>query len=261
MIWKKFERKEEQTTIFQKIHENYIPGEFMKEEGILKFYEPTEVIIPFNDSKKISEKKKSKRSKGRRPKNFISIITPCERIHSRLNADNIKRKIKTHFHCFIISLLNLTIKKEYDGVQKFKFKKMDSQITQNITISYNKELLSTPIKQILKNVSHKYHDRYKNEKILSKIPESKTEINKLLNCTYQEMYENYYLKSRNDMFKNEKENNSFEYHLIKIQNKFGWEYMEKYKDNAINFIYFFLYGKKRKQKLLSENDVNVEEKK
>jgi hypothetical protein len=52
MIWKKFERKEEQTTIFQKIHENYIPGEFMKEEGILKFYKPTEVIIPFNDSKK-----------------------------------------------------------------------------------------------------------------------------------------------------------------------------------------------------------------
>ena len=155
----------------------------------------------------------------------------------------------------------MTIKKEYDGVQKFKFKKMDSQITQNITISYNKELLSTPIKQILKNVSHKYHDRYKNEKILSKIPDSKTEINKLLNCTYQEMYENYYLKSRNDMFKNEKENNSFEYHLIKIQNKFGWEYMKKYKDNAINFIYFFLYGKKRKQKLLSENDVNVEEKK
>ena len=49
--------------------------------------------------------------------------------------------------------------------------------------------------------------------------------------------------------------------MICLKMKKKWEYMEKYKDNAINFIYFFLYGKKRKQKLLSENDVNVEEKK
>jgi hypothetical protein len=174
-----------------------------------------------------------------------------------LNSDNIKRKIKTHFHCFIISFLNLTIKKEYNGIQKFTFKKMCSEVTQNITINYNKNLLLTPIKEILKNVSQKYNDSFQNIKIISKIPSSKVEINKLLNCTYQQMYEDYYLKSKSEMFQNEKENNSYENHLLRILKKFGKEYTMKFKDNADNFMEFF-YKKKGRQKninfLCEKND-------
>ena len=76
---------------------------------------------------------------------------------------------------------------------------MDSEITQNITIAYNRKLLNTPIKEILKKVSNKFNDHLSNEKILSKIPPSKDEINHLLNCTYKEMYEKYYLTSRNEL--------------------------------------------------------------
>ena len=241
MLWKKLDEKIGNRLIFEKNDVNSNQDNYIKEKGIIQIKKLIQVIIPSSVSKKIFHK-----NKGRRPKNRISIIRPHERIHSRLNNDNIKRKIKTHFHCFIISLLNLTIKKEY------------SQITQNVNINYNKGLLFTPIKEILKRVSVKYHDRTQNEKIIYLIPDSKKEINKLLNCSYKEMYENYYLQSRNDMFINEKENNSFEYHLMKIQNKFGLKYMEIYKENAINFIDFFLIKKGRKQNL--KNDI-LEEKK
>ena len=248
MIWKRLDEGEDNITIFQKIHENYKPRNYIKENLISQIYKPTEVIIPYIDSKKLSNKK-TKRKKGRKLKNEISIIRPHERIHSRLNSDNIKRKIKTHYHNFIISLLNLTIKKEFNGIQKFKFKKMDSETTQNITINYNRNLLSTPIKDILKKVSQKFHDPLQNEKIISNIPSSKFEINKLLNCTYKEMYEDYYLKSRSDLFNEEKENNSFESHLFRIQNKFGNEYLKKYKENAENFIDFFINSKERKKQI------------
>jgi hypothetical protein len=257
MIWKRLEEGEDNITIFQKIHENYKPQNNIKENLISQIYKPTEVIIPYIDSKKYSNKK-TKRKKGRKLKNEISIIRPHERIHSRLNSDNIKRKIKTHYHNFIISLLNLTIKKEFNGIQKFKFKKMDSETTQNITINYNRNLLHTPIKEILKKVSQKFHDPYQNEKIIANLPPSKYEINKLLNCTYKEMYEDYYLKSRSDLFNEEKENNSFESHLFRIQNKFGYEYLKKYKENAENFIDFFINSKERKKQItLISNCENI----
>ena len=44
-----------------------------------------------------------------------------DNIHSKFNQDNIKRKIKTHFHNFIIAYLNKEIKSHCNGLQKFKF--------------------------------------------------------------------------------------------------------------------------------------------
>ena len=241
----------EKKTIFEKIYEN------IKQNKL-----PILQVFNLSDNqnselnnfyKQIIPIKKFERKKGRKLKNEIVQIRSHERIHSRLNSDNIKRKIKTHFHCFIISYLNLIIKEEWGGIQKYKFKKMDSETTQNITIAYNKILLTTPIKELLKKVSNKFNDHLSNERILSKIPSSKIQINKLLNCSYREMYENYYLKSRNELFQNEKENNSFENHLVKIKNKFGNEYMEKYKTNAINFVQFFSKYREKKKKIGSLN--------
>ena len=259
MIWKSLDNGEDNVSIFEKIYEKYNPIEFTEKKKIeiSKIYKPNEVIIPYFDSKKISNQKKTTKKRGRKLKNENCIIRPRERIHSRLNSDNIKRKIKTHFHCFIISFLNLTIKKEYDGVQKFTFKKMNSEVTQNISIKYNKNLLLKPIKEILKNVSLKYNDSSQNIKIISKIPSSKIEINKLLNCTYQQMYEDYYLKSKSEMFQNEIENNSYENHLLRIFNKFGKEYTMKYKDNADKFMEFFCNNKGRGKNTETEFNKNL----
>ena len=259
MIWKSLDNGEDNVSIFEKIYEKYNPIEFTEKKKIeiSKIYKPNEVIIPYFDSKKISNQKKTTKKRGRKLKKEICIIRPRERIHSRLNSDNIKRKIKTHFHCFIISFLNLTIKKEYNGIQKFTFKKMNSEVTQNISIKYNKNLLLKPIKEILKNVSLKYNDSSQNIKIISKIPSSKIEINKLLNCTYQQMYEDYYLKSKSEMFQNEIENNSYENHLLRIFNKFGKEYTMKYKDNADKFMEFFCNNKGRGKNTETEFNKNL----
>ena len=255
MIWKSLDNGEENLSLFEKIYEKFKPTELTEKIEISKIYKPNEVIIPYKNSKQFLNQKIKK--KGRKLKNEIAIIKPHERIHSRLNSDNIKRKIKTHFHCFIISFLNLTIKKEYDGVQKFTFKKMNSEVTQNISIKYNKNLLLKPIKEILKNVSLKYNDSSQNIKIISKIPSSKIEINKLLNCTYQQMYEDYYLKSKSEMFQNEIENNSYENHLLRIFNKFGKEYTMKYKDNADKFMEFFCNNKGRGKNTETEFNKNL----
>ena len=234
-IWRNID---DNKSIFEKIYENLK----QKKSPVLQIYNIEEekkkkeyqnIINEVNPIRHI------KRKKGRKLKEEVIEIKPHERIHSRLNSDNIKRKIKTHFH----------------GIQKYKFKKMDSEITQNITISYNRTLLDTPLRIILKKVSNKFNDHLSNERILSKIPISKTEINNLLNCTYREMYERYYLTSRNELFNYEKDNNSFENHLLKIKNNFGIGYMEKYKSNALKFIEFFLNCKERKKKLF-DNSLN-----
>ena len=259
-IWKKLDN-DVPKTIFEKIYENLK----QKQLPILQVFNNEEIetkndMININNLyNKLIPIKQIGRKKGRKLKDEIIQIKGNQRIHSRLNSDNIKRKIKTHFHCFIISYLNLVIKKEWNGIQKYKFKKIDSEITQNITISYNRNLLNTPIRNIIKRVSNKFNDSLSNEKILSKIPSSKIEINKLLNCSYMEMYKNYYLNSRNDLFINEKENNSFENHIMKIKEKFGVEYMEKYKKNALNFIKFFLNCKERTKKMNNElEEINNE---
>ena len=260
-IWKKLDN-DVPKTIFEKIYENLK----QKQLPILQVFnnEETEskndLMVVNNLYKKLIPIRQFKRKKGRKLKGEIIEIKRNQRIHSRLNSDNIKRKIKTHFHCFIISYLNLIIKKEWNGIQKFRFKKIDSEITQNITIAYNRILLNTPIREIIKKVSNKFNDPLSNEKILSKIPFSKIELNKLLNCTYMEMYQNYYLNSKIDLFINEKENNSFESHIMKIKEKFGCEYMEKYKKNALNFVKFFLNCKERTKKnnnIEENNELNL----
>lgn len=260
-IWKKLDNNVPKT-IFEKIYENLK----QKQLPILQVFnnEETEskndLMVVNNLYKKLIPIRQFERKKGRKLKGEIIEIKRNQRIHSRLNSDNIKRKIKTHFHCFIISYLNLIIKKEWNGIQKFRFKKIDSEITQNITIAYNRILLNTPIREIIKKVSNKFNDPLSNEKILSKIPFSKIELNKLLNCTYMEMYQNYYLNSKIDLFINEKENNSFESHIMKIKEKFGCEYMEKYKKNALNFVKFFLNCKERTKKnnnIEENNELNL----
>ena len=175
-------------------------------------------------------------------------------IHSKYNQDNIKRKIKTHFHNFIIAYLNKEIRKEWGGIQKFKFRKLESSITQDITISYNKKMLEKPLKVILSKVSKKFKDRDTNANFIDKISKYKPNIRNLLNKTYEEMYLDYYLKSTHKTFSesNDKDE-SFEEHLQKIADKDGQVYYNKYKENAINFVHFFKNCKERKRRSRKES--------
>ena len=153
--------------------------------------------------------------------------------------------------------------------RQIKFRKISSRITQDITISFNKILLNTPIKDIIIQVSSKFKNKDINlnyiEK-LSKLNESNNldihliELNKILNLTYKEMFEKYYLKSTKQIFINDKNDESFETHINHLINKYGFEYTMKFKQNAENFINFYLYSKQRIPKNLKNQNFSEESK-
>lgn len=196
-----------------------------------------------NENKPDMEVKQPK--KGRYKKN--EVVFPKLAFHSKLYQDNIKRKIKTHFHNFLITFINNEIKKEWK-IQKYKLRKMDSKITQNITIAYNKKLLETPVKDILSKVSMKFRDQSTNQNFIEKIVKSKPYLSELLNSTYEYIFMNFYLKSSSEMFKGSSKDESFEKHLNKIKLKDGIEYQDRYYENAMQFVDFFKHCKERCRK-------------
>ena len=184
-----------------------------------------------------------------------------DNIHSKFNQDNIKRKIKTHFHNFIIAYLNKEIKSHCNGLQKFKFRKMESIITQDITILSNKKMLKQPISKILGKVSKKFKDRNTNINLIDEVTKLSPSLKNLLDTSYEEMYTKFYLSSNHSTFDVDDKDESFQEHLERISNKDGVSYMQKYKEHAMNFIEFFQNCKERKsrkekEESTKENTIN-----
>ena len=188
--------------------------------------------------------------------------------HDRNSDDNLKRKVKTHFHNYIIALLNSKLKLE-PGKEKLKFVKINSEITQNITIEYNQNLFKKAIKDIIVQTSEKYQNKNINRECINYIMSTKEinyEVINLLNMTYEDMYLNYYLKSTKDSFDSQP-NESYESHKEKLK-QFGNEYLNNYIKNAENLLNFYATSKKRQSKkkkneekgnnlsLLSESNIN-----
>jgi len=203
---------------------------------------------------------KSKRKRGRR--NLKSGEEYDLALHTKDNDDNIKRKVKTHFHNFIVAYLNMIIRNTLKTKRLYKFKKMSSKITQDITISFNKKLMDTSIKDILVQVSNKFKNKdinlYYIEKI-SQIKESNSinngninTLNDILNISYKDMMNNFYLKSTKRLFENEKSDESFEKHIENLMNKYGYNYAMKFKQNAENFVSFYVNSKQRNHKNVTE---------
>lgn len=169
--------------------------------------------------------------------------------HDRFSDDNLKRKVKTHFHNYIIALLNSKLNIQPNSRTIMRFGKMNSEITQNITVEYNKELFKKKIKDIIIYVSNKYQNKNINLECLEYImknPKTNEEVLKLLDMTYEDMYLNLYLKSTKKSFPNEASDESYEKHKEKLLSKFGEEYSKKFNENAENLISFFEKCKQRK---------------
>ena len=176
--------------------------------------------------------------------------------HDRNSDDNLKRKVKTHFHNYIIALLNSKLKLE-PGKEKLKFVKINSEITQNITIEYNQNLFKKKIKDIIVQTSEKYQNKNINRECINYIMSTESinlEVINLLNKTYEDMYLNYYLKSTKDSFDSQP-NESYESHKEKLK-QFGNEYLNRYIKNAENLLNFYATAKKRKSKK-RENENNL----
>ena len=210
---------------------------------------------PISQKIQISEEK-VKRKRGRRKlksgENYEIAL------HTKDNDDNIKRKVKTHFHNFIVAYLNMLIRQTLKTKRIYKFKKMCSKITQDVTISYNKKLMETPVKDVLVQVSNKFKDKDINLYYIEKIMQIKSNnenenlginaLKDILNMSYKDMMNNFYLKSTKNLFENEKIDESFEKHIENLIIKYGFNYAMKFKQNAENFVQFYLSSKQRNHK-------------
>ena len=190
----------------------------------------------------------SKKKRGRnRKKSKVDENNNNElKIHDIYSDDNLKRKVKTHYHNFIIAFLNMKSKKLLD--KKYKFGKISSEITQNITIEYNQKLFIEKIKDVIVKMSGKFLDKDKiiiSLQIIMNKEEENEEILKFLNMNYKDLYLNYYLKSNKDTFKGEAVDESFEAHIKKLIEIYGKTYISYYIKNAIDLIPFYDKAKKR----------------
>lgn len=171
------------------------------------------------------------------------------KIHDRDSPDNVRRKVKTHFHNFMIALLNMKLRQIFNMDEKFG--KISFKMTQDLSVEYNKKLFKTKIKDIIIVMSNKYSNKNRNRIILNEIMkkvDKNDELFLLLNLNYEDLYLDYYLKSDKKTFKGEEEDESYEAHQEKLKKKFGNIYANKFKNIAESLIDFFYNCKKRETK-------------
>ena len=203
------------------------------------------------EPKFITKKRGRKNKSNRRIKESDNKIKEEKMVHTKFSNDNIKRRIKALYNSYIIILLNNLIKERFTKI-KMKFIKIYIRATKDIGIIYNRNLLNSKIKDIIINASNKYKDLDNNKKCIKFIEEQKNneEILNILNMTYKDLYNDYYLKSTKD----NNGDNSFEAHKEKILKLYGKEYLDKYIKNTENFVEFFMTGKNRKCRKPKEVD-------
>ena len=216
-------------------------------ENISKYNKLTE----YDDNEQNEKLKFITKRRGRKIKESDNKINEEKMVHTKFSNDNIKRRIKALYNSYIIILLNNLIKERFTKI-KMKFIKIYIRATKDIGIIYNRNLLNSKIKDIIINASNKYKDLDNNKKCIKFIEEQKNneEILNILNMTYKDLYNDYYLKSTKD----NNGDNSFEAHKEKILKLYGKEYLDKYIENTKNFVEFFMTGKNRKCRKPKEVD-------
>ena len=241
------------------------------------YFSPSQIIFPKKFSKikfcvplsntikhttpTINTQTKNKRKRGRRKLKSGEEYELA--LHTKDNDDNIKRN-------FIVAYLNMLIRQTLKTKRIYKFKKMCSKITQDVTISYNKKLMDTPIKDVLVQVSNKFKDKDINLYYIEKIMQMKSNnefenigintLKEILNTSYKDMMNNFYLKSNKKLFENEKLDESFETHIENLIIKYGYNYAIKFKQNAENFVQFYISSKQRNHKGINNSINNTQEK-
>ena len=239
-LWKEFNGVPQKNEVEEFPNRNELNIGIEKENGLT---EPKIGVEEHKTKLKLNNKKRGRKNKKSDEDNILTVI------HDKFSNDNLKRKIKTHYHLFIVAFLNKISK--YLLGQTIKFGKISSSITQNITVEYNRRLLDTKIKDIIIKISDKYHDKDRNRIIVNLIlnkADKDSEIIKFLNISYKDLFLNYYLKSTKKTFEGELEDESYEAHIEKLQRIYGKRYIENFKRNAISLVTFFYKSKKRIRK-------------
>ena len=228
-----------------------------KEQNIHSLEDIKRII---KNNKKIENNEFTKKKRGRKNTHKTK-----KEEHNKKAPDNIRKKIKNHFHKFIFDKTNQLIKNFY-GNQKFTFKKGIHRIknnnnenennennynendkiffTNDISLKTNKKLINTNIEDFLKQkISSRYTKYEKNEN--KKIFEEKLnrkfieQNNYIFKMKYKEFFINFYL---NDNYENKIE-------IIEKENKLNEnKNLNKNKKNKIPENFQFLLNNYKENK-------------
>ena len=205
--WKEQFHEKEEIEIYKKIKELKETGQteneevFNDNESVCNNQEENIIdLIEYNIEEKNIEKNKEKKSKRGRKKKNEKLAFECYNgkiiEHNKFKPDNIRIKLKTHFHNFIISFFNDFIKTSFK-IQRFKFRKISYEITKDVTAKNNERLMTMTLGDFLsQNISKKYkYDSDQNEKTVLTLKNMiKSNFDKdLFNIQYYYFYTNYYL--------------------------------------------------------------------
>jgi hypothetical protein len=150
-ICEKIDSEEKYIEYFSKIDTPKIKDEITVPNKLNELENVTNQINnEINDKKVLNVKKGRKKNVTK----MFELIKPSE--SSKFKPDNIRIKIKGHFHNFIINFFNEFIR-SYFNYQRFKFRKIAYDITKDITIKGNINLMDMKLGDFLsQNVSSKY---------------------------------------------------------------------------------------------------------
>lgn len=206
------------------------------------------IIIEANENNNINNIVEINENKRGRRNNDEENSTPAN--HNKFSEDNIMRKNKAAINRFILDLLNNSIKNK--NYKKTKFLPINTDMSQNLKIDLNLELLDRSIYDIFTKTELNNRHQKKgdwNKKLIEKICEEKTEQETIyiLSLSYRDILEfiknkklNYILEKIRK--KEEKSKNNKNFDLEK--------YMNKVKDLFINYEDWF---KKRKGRKTEKN--------
>ena len=260
--WKEQFQEKEEIDIYKKIKELKETGQTENEEvcndneSVCNNQEENIIdLIEYNIEEKNIEKNEEKKSKRGRKKKNEKLAFECYNgktiEHNKFKPDNIRIKIKTHFHNFIISFFNDFIKNRFK-IQRFKFRKISYEITKDVTVKNNEKLINMTLGEFLsQNISKKYKfNPDQNEKTVLTLKNMvKSNFDKdLFNIYYYDFYNNYYMSSKkieiSEQYGISKNTEFFVDFIKKIDNE---KYVKSIVDIANNhFIQYF-----------NRNDTNI----
>lgn len=162
------------------------------------------------------------------------------------DSDIIRKKIKVHYHNYIIETLNHFLKQKKKLLKSIKkhnkFLKFHPKFTTNVSIPLNKKLMKCRIFEILINIpickKYKNVDIKNNEILVNYLFKRKDfpQINKIFNYSYSDFYDKF-LSSQ-----------AFNSLINKIEKKDGENYKNIFTDVSQKFVNYFVNTKPKKKK-------------
>ncbi len=210
--------------------------------------DPTCINSSRAENEDCNERKLGKKL-GRKKKNNQNELSN----HTSKQRDNVLKKIKVHFHKYIISRLNRKLLKKKI---KLKFSNFFQDFQNDITISTNRLLLKVKLSQILvKIITCKGNGPpNKNEIIYYQVKDEK-DLKELFSLTYKELYLQFLnsKEAKNLIDKERKKNNDIRKTLKNFIENFSKKQPkipEKYKNQIIqkkqhNSTFEMLFGTKK----------------